>query len=38
MKILIPDTVKDLKERDKQVQARILEFLRNRLSTPSNPR
>ena len=33
-----PDAVKDLKKLDKQVQARILEFLRNRLATMQNPR
>lgn len=33
-----PDAVKDLKKLDKQVQIRILEFLRKRLSTLANPR
>lgn len=33
-----PDAVKDLKKLDKQVQKRILEFLRLRLSTMKNPR
>lgn len=33
-----PDAVKDLKKLDKQVQLRILEFLRTRLSTMKNPR
>jgi mRNA interferase RelE/StbE len=33
-----PDAVKDLKKLDKQVQVRILEFLRKRLSTLANPR
>ena len=33
-----PDAVKDLKKLDKQVQVRILEFLRKRLSALANPR
>ena len=33
-----PDAVKDLKKLDKQVQIRILEFLRNRLARMDNPR
>jgi mRNA interferase RelE/StbE len=33
-----PDAVKDLKKLDKQVQKRILEFLRLRLSAMDNPR
>ena len=33
-----PDAVKDLKKLDKQVQIRILEFLRTRLRTLTNPR
>jgi len=33
-----PDAVKDLKKLDKQVQARILEFLRQRLARLDNPR
>ena len=33
-----PDAIKDLKKLDKQVQARILEFLRERLAPLSNPR
>lgn len=33
-----PDAVKDLKKLDKQVQARILEFLRERLACLDNPR
>ena len=33
-----PDAVKDLKKLDKQVQARILEFLRGRLAPMKNPR
>ncbi len=33
-----PDAVKDLKKLDKQVQARILEFLRERLARLTNPR
>ena len=33
-----PDAVKDLKKLDKQVQVRILEFLRTRLSALANPR
>ncbi|MDP2817303.1 MAG: type II toxin-antitoxin system RelE/ParE family toxin [Polaromonas sp.] len=33
-----PDAVKDLKKLDKQIQARILEFLRDRLSRLDNPR
>ncbi|MES2282546.1 MAG: type II toxin-antitoxin system RelE/ParE family toxin [Pseudomonadota bacterium] len=33
-----PDAVKDLKKLDKQVQARIVEFLRNRLARLDNPR
>lgn len=33
-----PDAVKDLKKLDKQVQARILEFLRERLARLDNPR
>ena len=33
-----PDAVKDLKKLDKQVQVRILEFLRKRLSTLASPR
>ena len=32
-----PDAVKDLKKLDKQVQARILEFLRERLARLDNP-
>ncbi len=32
------DAVKDLKKLDKQVQARILEFLRERLASLDNPR
>ena len=33
-----PDAVKDLKTLDKQVQIRILEFLRKRQSILANPR
>jgi len=33
-----PDAVKDLKKLDKQVQKRILEFLRLRLAAMDNPR
>lgn len=33
-----PDAVKDLKKLDKQVQKRILEFLRLRLPAMDNPR
>jgi mRNA interferase RelE/StbE len=33
-----PDAVKDLKKLDKQVQVRILEFLRERLARMNNPR
>lgn len=33
-----PDAIKDLKKLDKQVQARILEFLRERLARLDNPR
>jgi mRNA interferase RelE/StbE len=33
-----PDAVKDLKKLDKQVQKRVLEFLRLRLATMDNPR
>ena len=33
-----PDAVKDLKKLDKQVQKKILEFLRARLATMANPR
>ena len=33
-----PDAIKDLKKLDKQVQARILEFLRERLGPLNNPR
>ncbi len=33
-----PDAVKDLNKLDKQVQVRILDFLRKRLSTLANPR
>ena len=33
-----PDAVKDLKKLDKQVQKRILEFLRLRLAPMRNPR
>lgn len=33
-----PDAVKDLKKLDKQVQARIVEFLRERLARLDNPR
>lgn len=33
-----PDAVKDLKKLDKQVQRRIIDFLRNRLSPLDNPR
>jgi len=33
-----PDAVKDLKKLDKQVQVRILEFLRERLTRLENPR
>ena len=32
------DAVKDLKKLDKQVQARILDFLRERLARLNNPR
>lgn len=32
-----PDAVKDLKKLDKQVQVRILEFLRERLAHMDNP-
>jgi mRNA interferase RelE/StbE len=35
---LDPDAVKDLKKLDKQVQVRILDFLRTRLGTLANPR
>lgn len=33
-----PDAVKDLKKLDKQSQARILDFLRERLARLDNPR
>jgi mRNA interferase RelE/StbE len=33
-----PDAVKDLKKLDKQVQVRILEFLRDRLARLDSPR
>ena len=33
-----PDAVKDLKKLDKQVQVRILGFLRSRLAAMENPR
>ncbi|MDO8441582.1 MAG: type II toxin-antitoxin system RelE/ParE family toxin [Polaromonas sp.] len=33
-----PDAVKDLKTLDKQVQARLVEFLRERLARLDNPR
>ena len=33
-----PDAVNDLKKLDKQVQARILDFLRERLARLDNPR
>lgn len=33
-----PDAVKDLKKLDKQVQGRILDFLRERLARLDNPR
>ena len=33
-----PDAVKDLKKLDKQVQRRIIDFLRTRLSPMDNPR
>jgi mRNA interferase RelE/StbE len=33
-----PDAVKDLKKLDKQVQTRILEFLRRRLAPMEDPR
>ena len=33
-----PDAVKDLKKLDKQVQVRILDFLRERLARLDNPR
>ena len=33
-----PDAVKDLKKLDKQVQVRILDFLRTRLGALANPR
>lgn len=33
-----PDAVKGLKKLDKQVQARIMEFLRERLARLANPR
>ena len=33
-----PDAVKDLQKLDKQVQARIVEFLRERLARLDNPR
>ena len=33
-----PDAVKDPKKLDKQVQARILDFLRERLARLDNPR
>ena len=33
-----PDAVKDLKKLDKQVQVRILEFLRKRLNPLASPR
>ena len=33
-----PDAVKDLKKLDKPVQARILDFLRERLARLDNPR
>jgi mRNA interferase RelE/StbE len=33
-----PDAVKDLKKLDRQVQARLIAFLRTRVATLSNPR
>ena len=33
-----PDAVKDLKKLDKQIQIRILDFLRERLARLNNPR
>ena len=33
-----PDAVKDLKKLDKQVQVRVLAFLRSRLAPMANPR
>ena len=33
-----PDAVKDLKKLDKQIQVRILDFLRERLARLDNPR
>ena len=33
-----PDAVKDLKKLDKQIQVRILDFLRGRLARLDNPR
>ena len=33
-----PDAVRDLKKLDRQVQARILEFLRTRVGAMKNPR
>ena len=33
-----PDAVKDLKKLDKQIQIRILDFLRERLARLDNPR
>jgi mRNA interferase RelE/StbE len=33
-----PDAVKDLKKLDKQVQSRIIAFLRTRLAPMANPR
>ncbi len=33
-----PDAVKDLKKLDKQIQVRILDFLRGRLACLANPR
>ena len=33
-----PDAVKDLKKLDRQVQKRIIDFLRSRLSPMTNPR
>ena len=33
-----PDALKDLRKLDKPVQVRLIEFLRNRISTLNNPR
>ena len=33
-----PDAVKDLKKLDRQVQVRIIEFLRGRVASLANPR